>query len=115
MEVLQREKGYNMELEQNEKILNHKQTEFQKYATESISPSKNEIIGTLNSQYNLVKKIGHGASGTVFLSYAINDEKEQKTFYAIKILNPINSNENHINNCEVNFLENMNHKNILKV
>ena len=116
MEVLSREKGYNMELEQNEKILNHKQTEFQKYATESISPSKNEIIGTLNSQYNLVKKIGHGASGTVFLSsYAINDEKEQKTFYAIKILNPINSNENHINNCEVNFLENMNHKNILKV
>ena len=69
----------------------------------------------MNSQYNLVKKIGHGASGTVFLSYAINDEKEQKTFYAIKILNPVNSNENHINNCEVNFLENMNHKNILKV
>jgi len=115
MEVLQREKGYNMELEQNEKILNHKQNEFQKYVTESIPQYKNEIIGTLNSQYNLVNRIGHGASGTVFLSYAINDEKEQKTFYAIKILNPINSNENHINNCEVNFLENMNHKNIIKV
>ena len=56
MEVLQREKGYNMELEQNEKILNHKQTDFQKYATESIPQSKNEIIGTLNSQYNLLKK-----------------------------------------------------------
>ena len=104
-----------MELEQNEKILNHKQTEFQKYETESIPQPKNDIIGTLNSQYYLIKKIGHGASGTVFLSYAINDEKEQKTLYAIKILNPSNSNENHINKCEVNFLENMNHKNILKV
>ena len=115
MEVLQKEEGYLMELEQNEKILNHKQTEFQKYETKSISQPKNDIIGTLNSQYYLIKKIGHGASGTVFLSYAINDEKEQKTFYAIKILNPKNSNENNINSCEVNFLENMNHKNILKV
>jgi serine/threonine protein kinase len=113
MEALQREKGYHMELEQNEKILNHKQT--RKYETESISQPKNDIIGTLNSQYYLIKKIGHGASGTVFLSYAINDEKEQKTFYAIKILNTTNLNENIINSCEVNFLENMNHKNILKV
>ena len=115
MEALQREIGYHMELEQNEKILNHKQTEFHKYAVESIPQPKNDIIGTLNSQYYLIKKIGHGASGTVFLSYAINDEKEQKTFYAIKILNPNNSNEYNINSCEVNFLENMNHKNILKV
>jgi len=30
-------------------------------------------------------------------------------------LNPNNSNEYNINSCEVNFLENMNHKNILKV
>jgi len=115
MEALQREIGYHMELEQNENILNHKQTEFHKYAVESIPQPKNDIIGTLNSQYYLIKKIGHGASGTVFLSYAINDEKEQKTFYAIKILNPKNSNENNINSCEVNFLEIMNHKNILKV
>jgi hypothetical protein len=49
MEALQREEGYNMELEQNEKILNHKQTEFQKYETESIPQPKNDIIGTLNS------------------------------------------------------------------
>jgi len=112
MEVLQR---YNMELEQNEKKLNYKETEFQKPEIESIPKSKNHIIATLNSQYYLIKNIGHGSSGTVFLSYAINDEKEQKTFYAIKILNPSNSNEYHINNCEVNFLENMNHKNILKV
>ena len=113
MEGLQREIVYHMELEQNEKILNHKQT--RKYETESISQPKNDIIGTLNSQYYLIKKIGHGANGTVFLSYAINDEKEQKTFYAIKILNTTNLNENIINSCEVNFLENMNHKNILKV
>jgi len=112
MEVLQR---YNMELEQNEKKLNCKETEFQKPEIESIPKSKNHIIATLNSQYYLIKNIGHGSSGTVFLSYAINDEKELKTFYAIKILNPSNSNEYHINNCEVNFLENMNHKNILKV
>ena len=115
MEALQEEVGYHMELEQNEKILNHKQSEFQKNATESIHQPNINIIGTLNSQYYLIKNIGHGASGTVFLSYAINDEKEQKTFYAIKILNRTNLNENQINNCEVNFLENMNHKNILKV
>ena len=99
MEALQREEGYLMELAQNEKVLNHKQTEFQKYVTKSISQPKNDIIGTLNSQFYLIKKIGHGASGTVFLSCAINDEKEQKTFYAIKILNPNNSNEYNINSC----------------
>jgi len=112
MEVLQK---YNLELEQNEKKLNYKETEFQKHEIKSIPKSKNYIIATLNSQYYLIKNIGHGSSGNVFLSYAINDEKEQKTSYAIKILNPANSNEYHINNCEVNFLENMNHKNILKV
>ena len=115
MEVLQREEGYNMELKQNEKILNHKQNEFQKYEPEQSPQSKIEIIATLNSQYYLIKKIGHGSSGTVFLSFAINDEKEQKTLFAIKILNPANSNDNYMNECEVNFLENMNHKNILKV
>ena len=113
MEGLQREIVYHMELEQSEKILNHKQT--RKYETESISQPKNDIIGTLNSQYYLIKKIGHGANGTVFLSYAINDEKEQKTFYKIKILKITNLNENIINICEVNFIENMNNKNILKV
>ena len=77
--------------------------------------SENQIIATLNSQYYLIKKIGNGATGSVFLSYSLKNKNESKTFYAIKIIEHKVQSGNYINDCEVNFLERMNHKNILKV
>ena len=76
---------------------------------------ENQILGILNSQFYLIEIIGKGSSGVVFLSYSNQDQKEIKTLYAIKILNKKDPNNNFINNCEVEFLEKMNHKNILKV
>ena len=76
---------------------------------------ENQILAILNSQFYLINIIGKGSSGTVFLSYSIEDQKETKTLYAIKIINKKEPYDNCINNCEVDFLEKMNHKNILKV
>ena len=76
---------------------------------------ENHILGILNSEFYLIEIIGKGSSGIVFLSYSNQDQKEIKTLYAIKIINKKDPNDNSINNCEVNFLEKMNHKNILKV
>ena len=69
------------------------------------------IIGILNNQFYLIKNIGKGSTGSVFLSYSIHEKK----YYAIKIIDKEDPSGNFINNCEVNFLEKMNHKNILKV
>ena len=69
------------------------------------------IIGILNNQFYLIKNIGKGSTGSVFLSYSIQEKKH----YAIKIIDKKDPSGNFINNCEVNFLEKMNHKNILKV
>ena len=81
----------------------------------SASSIENQILAILNSQFYLINIIGKGSSGTVFLSYSIEDQKETKTLYAIKIINKKEPYDNCINNCEVDFLEKMNHKNILKV
>ena len=73
------------------------------------------IIAILNSKFYLIKQIGKGSTGSVYLSYSILDPNEPKNLYAIKIIEPGEQNEDIINSCEVNFLEKMNHKNILKV
>ena len=75
----------------------------------------NQIIAILNSKYFLIKQIGKGSNGSVFLSYMNTDKTEIKNFYAIKIMKQEESQNEFINNCEVNFLEKTNHKNILKV
>ena len=77
--------------------------------------SINKIIGILNSEFYLIKRIGYGSSSSVYLSYSIHDKKIQKTFFAIKIINITKLNENIINSCKVDFLEKINHKNIVKV
>ena len=82
-----------------------------------LSPSGKEtpFLAILNSQFYLIQIIGKGSSGKVYLSYSIQDQKEEKSFFAIKIINNKETNDNYINECEVDFLEKMNHKNILKV
>ena len=78
--------------------------------------SKDQIflpIAILNSQYYLIKKLGSGSSGCVYLSYSKDDLN--KTLYAIKIIPQTVSNFDFMNSCEVNYLSKINHKNILKV
>ena len=72
---------------------------------------ENEYIAILNSEFYLIKEIGKGTTGKVFLSHYIKDDK----LYSIKIIEQKDPNDNCINSCEVIFLEKMNHKNILKV
>lgn len=76
---------------------------------------ENQIIAILNGQFCLIKRIGKGSTGSVYLSYSLKDQNESKTFYAIKIIEQKHQDNNYINYCEVNFLETMNHINILKV
>ena len=114
-----------MELEDLKQKLNFPENKFyeskllfSKNENQIINNNKkfvNQIIGILNSEFYLFQRIGYGSSGSVYLSYSIYDEKVPKTFYAIKIINTTEPNGNIINSCEVNFLEKMSHKNILKV
>ena len=67
-------------------------------------------IAVLNSQFYLLKKIGAGSSGAVYLSYSKDDPK--RNLYAIKILPQTEINSDFMNSCEVNYLSKINHKNI---
>ena len=89
-----------------EKILNSN------YSQEQLSPP----IAILNSKFFLIKKLGNGSSGTVYLSYSREDPN--KTLYAIKIIPLTLPNfdiSNLINSCEINFLSKVDHLNILKI
>ena len=59
--------------------------------------------------------IGSGSSGSVYLSYIVDNEKSLKNFFALKIIYGKDPRGYFLNDCEVNFLEKMEHKNILKV
>jgi len=87
----------------------------EKYDNNSIQNSENQIMGILNSEYYLIKKIGSGSSGLVYLSYSIHDESIPKTLYAIKIMDKPEPNNTIIDNRRINYVEKMNHKNIIKV
>ena len=76
--------------------------------------SEKHILGVLNSDFNLIKVIGYGASGAVYLSYSIYDISIPKTLYAIKVIFKKDPNDNELD-CEVSYVEKMNHKNIIKV
>ena len=89
-----------------EKILNSN------YSQDQMSPP----IAILNSKFFLIKKLGNGSSGTVYLSYSREDPN--RTLYAIKIIPLTLPNfdiSNLANSCEVNFLSKMEHQNILKI
>ena len=77
--------------------------------------SDDKAIAILNSKFYLIKLLGKGATGSVYLSYSFKEKSKEKTFYAIKIIQQKDPNGNYINSCEVDFLEKMNHKNILKI
>ena len=86
------------------------QNENGKNENNNIQDSEKHFLGILN----LIKVIGTGASGAVYLSYSIYDTNIPKTLYAIKIIFKKDPNDNEID-CEVSYVEKMNHKNIIKV
>ena len=90
------------------------QKETGKNENNYIQDSEKHILGVLNSEFNLIKVIGYGASGAVYLSYSIYDTNIPKTLYAIKVIFNRDPNDNELD-CEVSYVEKMNHKNIIKV
>ena len=90
------------------------QNETGKNENNYIQDSEKHILGVLNSEFNLIKVIGYGASGAVYLSYSIYDTNIPKTLYAIKVIFNRDPNDNELD-CEVSYVEKMNHKNIIKV
>jgi serine/threonine protein kinase len=128
MNILENQEADKMELEDlkqkdvfSNNIIQKNQIESQLFQNKnengnnSIKDSENQIIGILSSEFYLIKIIGSGSSGLVYLSYSIYDENIPKTLYAIKIMDKPEPNNDIINNRKINYLEKMNHKNIIKV
>ena len=128
MNILENQETDKMELEDlkqkdvfSNNIIQKNQIESQLFQNKnendnnSIKDSENQIIGILNSEFYLIKIIGSGSSGLVYLSYSIYDENIPKTLYAIKIMDKPEPNNDINNNRKINYLEKMNHKNIIKV
>ena len=71
----------------------------------------------LDSKFYLIKKIGHGFSGKVYLGFhkdSLNEQNEKVKLYSIKLMNTEKINLNSFKN-EIELLEKINHKNILKI
>ena len=73
-----------------------------------------EFIAILDQKYGLIKKIGEGSSGKVFLGYPLNNNKIEKKFYSIKIFKSDKFNLEMFNS-EINLLESINHENVLHI
>ena len=75
---------------------------------------KFEYIALLDQKYGLIKKIGEGSSGKVFLGYPLKNNKIEKKFYSIKIFKSDKFNLQMFNS-EINLLESINHENVLHI
>lgn len=78
-----------------------------------------EIIGKIDSKFYLIKKLGKGSYSKVYLGVSIEqfenkNTKDESKFYSIKVIDPIRSDISMFKN-EVQFLENIDHNNILKI
>ena len=81
--------------------------------------TKLKIIGKIDSKYYLIKKLGEGSYSKVYLGVSIEqlenkNIKDEIKYYSIKVINPLKSNISMFKN-EVQFLENIDHDNILKI
>ena len=73
-----------------------------------------EFIAIWDQKYGLIKKIGEGSSGKVFLGYPLNNNKIEKKFYSIKIFKSDKFNLEMFNS-EINLLESIKHENVLHI
>jgi len=83
-----------------------------------INMNLSNIKGILDSKFYLIKKIGQGSSGKVYLSLLIDslnsNDVSQLKYYSIKIMNPSKIDINMFKK-EVELVQNINHQNILKI
>ena len=71
----------------------------------------------MDSKYYIIKKIGQGSSGKVYLGFSkesFHQNNENNQYYSIKLIDNENFDSNIFNN-EIYLLEKMNHKNILNI
>jgi len=113
-DLKEKEEFINNEFHKNQTQHELIQNESGKNENNCVQNSEKHILGVLNSEFNLIKVIGSGASGAVYLSYSIYDTNIPKTLYAIKVIFKKDPDDNEID-CEVSYVEKMNHKNIIKV
>ena len=77
-----------------------------------------KIKGILDSKFYLIKKIGQGASGKVYLGLLIDslntNDPNQLKYYSIKVINPSKVDINMFKK-EVELVQNIDHPNILKI
>ena len=73
-----------------------------------------EFIAILDQKYGLIKKIGEGSSGKVFLGYPLNNNQIEKKFYSIKIFKSDKFNLEMFDS-EINLLKSINHENVLHI
>ena len=98
--------------EENEKIVSNKM-EIEDLNNSNENP-ENSFIATLNSKYLLLKKIGKGFTGKVYLGCLISEiNNPSKKYYAIKIIKPEKMDTT--NETELKNLYTINSPNILKI
>ena len=77
-----------------------------------------KIKGILDSKFYLIKKIGQGSSGKVYLGLLIDslnsNDVNQLKYFSIKVINPSKVDINMFKK-EVELVQNINHQNILKI
>ena len=77
-----------------------------------------KIKGILDSKFYLIKKIGQGSSGKVYLGLLIDslnsNDVSQLKYFSIKVINPSKVDINMFKK-EVELVQNINHQNILKI
>ena len=85
-----------------------------------LSKKNLKIIGKIDSKFYLIKKLGKGSYSKVYLGISIdqlkntNFNEEEIKYYSIKVIDPKMSDVSMFKN-EVQFLENIEHDNILKI
>ena len=111
--------GYdNYEKYSNEMYTNNtkKEDSFIKNNDNQLLQNK-EIKSILDSKFYLIKKIGEGFSGKVYLGVqkdSLNGGSDEITYYSIKIMNNKKIELNMFKN-EIELLKKINHKNVCKI
>ena len=107
-------------VENNDSIINKKNNYYINPNIENLLKERNiKIIGKIDSKFYLIKKIGKGSSGKVYIGVSIEEIENKEInedikYYSIKVIEPIKTDISMFKN-EVQLLENIEHKNVVKI
>ena len=116
--LCENDKEQEINLSLDDKYLNPNSNFFQ--FKNYLSKKNLKIIGKIDSKFYLIKKLGKGSYSKVYLGISIdqlkntNFNEEEIKYYSIKVIDPKMSDVSMFKN-EVQFLENIEHDNILKI